>query len=66
MAGENPLPQLRALRDEIRRLDSQRSDLTEGRDRLIRKAAELGLSERQIAAAAGLSAGRVNQIVHRR
>lgn len=66
MAGENPLPQLRYLRDQIRRIDSQREDLTEGRDLLIRQAAELGLSERQIAEAAGISHGRIHQIVHRR
>lgn len=66
MAGENPLPQLRKLRDQIRRINAQREDLTEGRNLLIRQAVELGLSERQIAAAAGVSPGRVNQIVHRR
>lgn len=66
MAGENPLPQLRQLREQIRRLDAEREDLAEGRDLLIRRAAEMEISERQIADAAGLSPGRVNQIVHRR
>ncbi len=66
MAGENPLPQLRQLREQIRRLDAERDDLAEGRDLLIRQAAEQDISERQIAEAAGLSRGRVNQIVHRR
>lgn len=63
MAGETPLPQLRAIRDQIRRIDEEREDLTEGRDRLIRKAAELEISERQIAKAAGLSQSRVHAIV---
>lgn len=66
MAGENPLPRLRKLRDEIRRIDAERRDLAEGRDLLIREASRQGKTERQIAAAAGLSPGRVNQIVHRR
>lgn len=63
MAGESPLLQLRTLRDQIRRTDAQREDLAEGRDLLIRQAAEQGLSERQIAEAAGLSKSRVHQIV---
>lgn len=58
MAGENPLPQLRSIRDEIRRIDA----LTEARDRLIREAATHH-SQRQIAKAAGLSKSRVQQIV---
>ena len=62
MAGENPLPQLRKIRDEIRRTDQLIAD----RDRLIREAVELGYSQRQIAIAAGLSLGRVNQIVSSR
>jgi hypothetical protein len=66
VAGENPLPRLRKLRDEIRRIDAERRDLAEGRDLLIREASRQGKTERQIAAAAGLSPGRVNQIVHRR
>lgn len=63
MAGENPLPQLRKIRDDIRRIDAQREDLIEGRDRLIRKAAELDNTERQIADAAGLSQSRVHRIL---
>jgi len=62
VAGENPLPQLRKIRDEIRRTDQLIAD----RDRLIREAVELGYSQRQIAIAAGLSLGRVNQIVSSR
>lgn len=63
MAGENPLPQLRKLRDEIRRIDAEREDLIEGRDVLIREAAGQGKTEHQIADAAGLSQPRVHQIV---
>lgn len=63
MAGENPLPQLRAIRDDIRRIDAQREDLEEGRNRLIRQAAGLGKTERQIAEAAGLSQSRVHRIL---
>jgi DNA-directed RNA polymerase specialized sigma24 family protein len=63
VAGENPLPLLRSLRDQIRRLDANRDDLAEDRDALIRKAAGLGVSERQIAQAAGLSQTRIHQIV---
>ncbi len=59
MAGENPLPQLRKIRDEIRRTDQLIAD----RDRLIREAVGLGHSQRQIAEAAGLSQSRVHQIV---
>lgn len=62
MPGENPLPQLRRIRDQIRR----KEDLIAERDRLIREAVDQGIPERQIAVAAGLSHGRVNQIVHRR
>lgn len=63
MAGDTPLPQLRALRDQIRRIDEQREDLEEGRNVLIRQAAALKISERQIAEAAGLSQPRVHKIV---
>lgn len=66
MAGENPLPELRKIRDQIRRIDAERDELTNNRDQLIRRAVQLHLSERQIAEAAGVSPGRVNQIVHRR
>ena len=57
--GENPLPQLRKIRDETRRAEA----LIENRDRLIRQAAELRYSQRQIAKATGLSQSRVSQIV---
>jgi DNA-directed RNA polymerase specialized sigma subunit len=59
VAGENPLPQLRAIRDQIRRTE----ELYPERDRLIRLAVEQGHSQQQIANAAGLSQARVNQIV---
>jgi len=59
VAGSNPLPQLRKLRDEIRRKEA----LIEDRDRLIREAVDLGYSQQQIAIAAGLSQSRVAEIV---
>jgi DNA-directed RNA polymerase specialized sigma subunit len=59
VAGENPLPQLRQIRDEIRRT----TKLYPKRDRLIREAVELGLTQQQVAKAAGLSQARVHQIV---
>jgi hypothetical protein len=59
VAGETPLPQLRKIRDDIRRTEK----LYPERDRLIRKAAELGCTQQQIADAAGLSQARVHQIV---
>jgi hypothetical protein len=62
VAGENPLPRLRRIRDEIRRIDA----LIPQRDRLIREAVEQGYSERQIAKAAGVHHTRVNQIKHSR
>jgi hypothetical protein len=65
-AGENPLARLREIRGKIRELDEQREDLVEGRDILIREASKQKVSERTIAESAGLSYGRVNQIVNRR
>jgi len=62
VAGENPLPRLRRIRDEIRRTDA----LYPERDRLIREAIDHGYSERQIAKAAGVHHTRVNQIKHSR
>jgi transcriptional regulator with XRE-family HTH domain len=59
VAGENPLPQLRAIREQIRRTEQ----LYPKRDRLIREAAELGFTQEQIASAAGLSQPRVHQIL---
>lgn len=59
MAGENPLPQLRQIRDELRRIEK----LHPRRNRLIREAAEQGHTQQQIAKAAGLSQARVHQIV---
>lgn len=64
--GGNPLAQLREIRDKIRELDEQREDLAEGRNILILEALEQENSERTIAESAGLSYGRVNQIVNRR
>jgi hypothetical protein len=63
VAGSNPLPRLRTLKDKIRQLDDERGDLQEGRDLLIREAAEQAYTEAQIAEAAGLSPGRINQIL---
>ncbi len=59
MAGEDPLRQLRHLREQIRRTEKLKAQ----RDRLIRDAAEQGFTQQQIASAAGLSQARVNQIV---
>lgn len=64
MAGEtDPLPQLRAIRDDIRRIDARRRDLTEGRDLLIRRAAESGATQEDIADAAGLSQSRIQEVI---
>jgi len=62
VAGENPLPRLRRIRDEIRRTEA----LYPERDLLILRAVEAGYSERQIAVAAGVHHSRVNQIKHSR
>jgi hypothetical protein len=59
VAGQNPLPQLRHIRDEIRRTEK----LHPKRNRLIREAAEQGHTQQQIAKAAGLSQARIHQIV---
>jgi DNA-directed RNA polymerase specialized sigma24 family protein len=59
VAGQDPLPQLRQIRHEIRRIDK----LQTRRNRLIRQAAELGYTQQQIAKAAGLSQARIHQIV---
>jgi hypothetical protein len=59
VAGENPLPRLRAIREQIRRTET----LYPERDRLIREAAEMGWTQEEIAKAAGLSQPRVNQIL---
>ena len=63
MSGENPLPQLRAIRDQIRCIDTQREDLIEGRNRLIREAIERGATQEDVARAAGLSQSRVQQVI---
>lgn len=60
LEARHPMVQLRKMRDLERRIRR----LTAGRNRLIREAVALGHSERQIAEAAGVSHGRVNQIVH--
>jgi len=59
----DPLPQLQAIRDDIRRLDATRADLIDGRDRLIRKAIERGETQEKVAKAAGLSQSRVQQVI---
>lgn len=59
MAGENPLPLLRAIREEARRVKARESE----RNRLIRDAAEAGYTQEQIANAAGISQSRVQQII---
>jgi hypothetical protein len=60
MQQAKPLARLRAIRDAKRRAEA----LGVQRDALIRQAIEEGHSERKVALAAGLSPGRVNQIVH--
>ena len=60
MPTENPLPRLRQVTDEISRID----ELFAERDRLIRRAATLEHSQREIAIAAKISQTRVNQIVN--
>jgi len=63
MGNGTALSQLRAIRDAQRRAKA----LLSRRDELIRLAVtEEGHSERLVAEAAGLSPGRVNQIVHHR
>lgn len=57
--GQDPLPRLRKIRDEIRRTRK----LMEDRDRLIREAVALGHSQQQIANAAGLSQSRVQEVI---
>lgn len=59
MAGKDPLPQLRKIREQIRRTEK----LYPERDLLIREAAEQGFTQEQIAKAAGLSQPRINQIL---
>lgn len=59
MAGQNPLPQLRQIRDEIRRIEG----LHPTRNRLIREAVEQGHTQQQVAKAAGLSQARIHQII---
>lgn len=63
MAGETPLPQLRAIRDDIRRIDSDRRALVSRRDALIARAAKAGETQEDIARAAGLSQSRVQQLI---
>jgi DNA-binding NarL/FixJ family response regulator len=61
VAGQDPLPQLRKIRDEIRRAKR----LNPKRDLLILEAIEQGHTQQQVAKAAGLSQARVHQIVIR-
>ncbi len=51
---QDPLPQLRVIRDKLRRMDAERADLVDGRNRLIRESVRQHKSERRIAEAAGL------------
>lgn len=66
MAGRNPLPRLRQIRDEERRIEARLKALKPERDRLIRESVKQEKTERQIAEAAGVHHSRVHQIVHRR
>lgn len=58
MSAQNPLPRLREIRDQRHAAAA----LVPERDRLIREALRQGKSERQVAAAAGLTPGRIHQI----
>lgn len=61
MGKGTSLSRLRAIRDAQRRARAVLAD----RDELIRDAVKVeGHSERAVAEAAGLSPGRINQIVH--
>ena len=63
MSEPTALSRLRGIRDAQRRAQAMLPD----RDELIREAIKReGHSERLVAEAAGLSPGRINQIVHRR
>lgn len=56
---QNPLPLLRRIRDIQRGAKALNAE----RDRLIRRAAEVGFTQEQIAEAAGRSQSRVQRIV---
>jgi hypothetical protein len=58
MAHPNPLQRLREIRD----IQREAVALIPERNRLIRELAKAGAPERSIAAAAGLSPGRINQL----
>lgn len=65
MRTGSSLSRLRAIRDAERRVQAMRGDKDEVRNTLVRDAVkEEGHSERMVAEAAGLSPGRINQIVH--
>lgn len=56
--AKKPMPRLRQIREQKRRADA----LNPERNQLVHDALEEGFSERQVARAAGLSPGRINQI----
>lgn len=60
-----PLDELRAIAREIERLAADLHEAAELRDRLIVEATRAGASRREVAAAAGVTAGRVQQILAR-
>lgn len=64
MVHLSPLPRLREIRDEERRLERCIESLRPERDQLIRRAAaEKRYSQRTIAGSTGLSRSRIHQIV---
>jgi hypothetical protein len=63
---ESPLRRLAELGEEERRIEKRLKALKVERDKLIRKAAQQGKTEGQIANAVGRSPGLVNHIKHRR
>jgi transposase len=60
IVASTAISRLRTIRDAQRRAEA----LLVERDALIKKAVAEGHSERLVAEAAGLSAGRINQITH--
>lgn len=61
----NALSDLRQAANEVRHAEQTLESITARRDRLIREANASGVSYRQIASVAGLSFGRIAQIVKR-
>lgn len=66
MAGEeSPLHRISKIGDEERRIEKRLEALKAERNKLVRKAAQQGKTEGQIANAAGRSPGLINHVKHR-